>query len=245
MGEQIKTKAIVLHEMPIGDYDKRLLLLTKECGKVTVFVKGARRPKNKLLAASQIFAYGDYMLTKGKNNYYINQADIIESFQYLQQDMEDLTYGMFFLEFASYVSQEEMSNPSFMYLVLLALKAVGKKEGKNRLIAQIFKLRSMVYLGLTPWVADCVICHKTEGLHYFSSMAGGLICKEERTTKDSLFLYKLVKEALIHILTQPVKEVFSLDLIEQDLRILEKVVTQFMDLNLNHRFKTLEFLKLL
>ena len=243
MGRQIKTKGIVLHEMPIGDYDKRLILLTKEQGKVTVFVKGARRSNNKLLAVSQIFAYGDFVLAQGKNSYNVYQADLIESFHYLRTDIEVMTYGMYMLEFIDFVAKDEMENQSLMHWLLLSLHVLEKKLMPVRLVVRIFELRAMSIIGFTPWLNDCILCHKHE-LKYFSPEEGGVICSDRtHDLRDLIRLHEGTLHAMRYVLTQPLKNAYSFELEIPELLEFEQIMTQFLWTNFNKKFKTMEFLK--
>ena len=60
MREEIQVTGIILYATLVKEYDKRLVILTKERGKITVFANGARKAVSQLRAASQSFVMGTF-----------------------------------------------------------------------------------------------------------------------------------------------------------------------------------------
>ena len=75
-----KTKGIILAEHNLGDFDKMLTILTPGFGKISCVAKGARRPNSSLLAGTQLFCFGEYLMFKGTTTYHINSCETIEIF---------------------------------------------------------------------------------------------------------------------------------------------------------------------
>ena len=150
MQELVNVTAIVLSSTPVGEYDRRVVLLTKERGKITAFAKGARRQTSKLIAATNLFAFGEFKLYPGRSSYTITDVQIQNYFEELRIDFEGAYYGMFFLEVCDYYTRENNDEKEFLKLVYQSLKALSVKSLNRKLVQCIFEMKAMVINGEFP-----------------------------------------------------------------------------------------------
>ena len=105
MQDYIWVTGIILKQSLVGEYDRRISLLTKEKGKVAAFARGARKPGNRLAAATNPFSFGSFRLYEGRNAYTLAEADIRNYFEELRSDYIGACYGMYFAEVTDFCWQ--------------------------------------------------------------------------------------------------------------------------------------------
>ena len=131
MRESITLLGMVLTAAPSGDYDRRLVLLTTERGKITAFAHGARRQGSSLMACSRTFVFGRFTLYEGRSAYNLQSAQVINYFEELSADIEGACYGSYFLELAGLCSGENEDATELLKLVYQSLRALLKPAIPN------------------------------------------------------------------------------------------------------------------
>ena len=69
--EPLKVNGLIIREISVGESDKLVTILTDTMGKITVSCKGVRNIKSKRIAASQLFSYGEFLLSVRASKYYL------------------------------------------------------------------------------------------------------------------------------------------------------------------------------
>ena len=155
----IKVKGIILSESNMGDYDKMLTMLTPNLGKISCSAKGARRPQSALLAGTQLFCFGDYLLYKGTSTYHINSCEPIEMFYKLRTDLDKLETAIDINKIILEVTNENENSYNILQLYLNTLYVISETDKDLKLTESIFKLRLLSLIGFKPRIDKCINCN--------------------------------------------------------------------------------------
>ena len=236
--ETVKVKGVILSENNMGDYDKMLTMLTPNFGKISCVAKGARRPKSALLAGTQMFCFGEYMMYQGTSTYHINSCETIEIFYKLRTDLEKLKYAIHINKIVQDVTEENENCFNIMQLYLNALYTISETDKDLDLTISIFKLRLLCILGYTPRILSCTNCKEKDNLSYFSIKDNGFKCEAcARQDKSSLQMSESTKNAIKYTITAPAKKLFSFNLINESLEEFKLICKIYFNEKLEKEYK--------
>lgn len=199
MAKNLKVNGIVIAESNFGDSDKMLTILTPNLGKINCTAKGARRTKSQLLAATQVFTFGEYLLFKGGDTYTINSCETIEMFYNLRTDLDKLTYASHITKIINDITTENQNSFHILKLYLNTLYVIAETDKNLDLITSVFKMRLMKIIGFSPNVSECVSCKSKVNLTAFSFKDNGFKCENCRKQDTGSFrISEATKNAIIY-----------------------------------------------
>lgn len=241
---QITVTGMVTASAPLGEYDRRIVLLTKERGKISAFARGARKPTSVLVGVTSPFTFGTFTLYEGRTSYTLMSASVSNYFEELRQDIEGAYYGFYFLEFANFYAREANDETMLLKLLYQTFRALTNPHVPNRLIRCIYELKVLCINGEGPQMSACVCCGNAEGEYKFSVKRGGLVCENcKNRASDKRLLRPSTLYAMQYIVLSPVEKLYTFIVKEEVLNELENVVTAYLEEYVGKSFKSLEILE--
>lgn len=243
MGETITLTGMVLSAMPVGEYDKRLVILTKERGRISAFARGARRPNSPYMAGSRPFSFGEFELYEGRSSYTVSSMSIANYFSELAGDVEGALYGFYFLELAEYYTRENVDESQMLKLLYQSLRALMNEHLPDNLVRVVYELKAMSLSGVYPQVFSCTGCGGTQGPWVFDTEKGGLRCGTCAGSGRGLPVSEAAVYTMQYIISSTIEKLYTFRVSEDVLGELRTAVGQFAGKNMDRKMKSLEILQ--
>lgn len=161
MSRTYKATGINLKSMPLGESDRLLTILTQEFGLVRAVAPGARKHNSKLGGRSGMFVVNQLLIAQGRSLDKITQAETIESYPALSQDLGKLAASQYLAEMVMCQALSEQPQAELFCLLNEHLQRLENlpKSAEFLLLAHlsqaIFHLLALA--GVTPQVQVCCL----------------------------------------------------------------------------------------
>lgn len=183
MSGTYKALGINLKSAPLGESDRLLTVLTEEFGLVRAVAPGARKHKSSLGGRSGLFVVNHLLIAKGKSLDKITQAETLESYPGLSQNLSKLTAAQYLAELVLCQALSDQPQPELLALLREHLSRLETSPAQLTipcLVQAIFHL--LTFAGLSPQVQTCCVtqqpvCPNFNDLEWrigFSVVAGGV-----------------------------------------------------------------------
>lgn len=176
----ITTQAIVLRHADYREHDRMLTLLSPAMGRVEALSRGCKRPQSPLLAASEWFALGEYVLYAGKGRMTVTSCSLTDSFFPLRTDYDRLRYATYLLSIAEAAAQPGERAVELFTLLARSLMRLSYGNQDMRAVTAAFLLHFSAISGYRPRLSHCVRCGKRledADIRWMDIENGGLLCE--------------------------------------------------------------------
>ncbi len=194
-----RTEGVVLRHREYGEADRILTMYTPDMGKIVVIAKGVRKPTSRKAGHLEPFTRVSVLLAQGSTWDIVTQADSVQAFAHLREDLRLLAYASYFVELVDRFSSEGEANELLYDLLVMALERLDAGD-RPELLARFFELHVLGLEGYQPQLHRCVVCGAELGPEdsFFSVEMGGVLCPRcgERTPRVvplSLGAFKLLR----------------------------------------------------
>jgi DNA repair protein RecO (recombination protein O) len=130
MDETYATKAIVLNRQPFRENDSRVILYSRDRGKLELIARGTKKINSKLAGHLEPLSLSSIMVVRGRQFDYIGGAAAINCFIDLKSDLAKLAAAGQAVKATSELIKTGIDD-NYIYLLLLDfLEILNKKTGE-------------------------------------------------------------------------------------------------------------------
>ncbi|MEW6154909.1 MAG: DNA repair protein RecO [Actinomycetota bacterium] len=166
---------VVLRTMRLGEADRIVTFLTGGRGKVRAVAKGVRKTKSRFGGRLEPMTHVSLLLYEGRELDIVTQAETLDSFRDLREDLDRLGKATSLLEVADQVAQERHAAPRLYSMLLGALRALSAHDGP--MLVPAFFLKVLSLEGFHPVLDQCAGCGTAGELVAFDVAEGGALCR--------------------------------------------------------------------
>lgn len=166
---------VVLRTYRLGEADRIVVIMTEGHGKVRAVAKGVRKARSKFGSRLEPGSHVHLQFHEGRNLDIVTQADSVESFQEIREDLDRLAASAVVLEAVDQLAQERSRDRRLYTMTVGALRTLRDRPGPAVVPAFLFRLLAADGVGLD--LSVCMSCGDDVRLVAVDLAAGGGVCR--------------------------------------------------------------------
>ncbi len=192
---------LILREIPTGESDKLLTVLTAE-GRFLMTAKGARSSRSKVTSLCTIFTYGNFEYYEKNGRRWLSSGSVLENFLGMNSELEGIALASYLSQVAHEITEENIDCSEVLRMTLNSLHLIKKQTKPYWQIKAVFEVFAVVQSGYVPDLSGCASCgaQAHESL-WLDVMNGALVCGDcLRKRAGNLALPEFDEEGVRNIL---------------------------------------------
>jgi len=184
-----RTPAVILKRMDLGEADRIVTLFSRDEGKIRAVAKGSRRTMSRSAGHLEPFTLSDVLFAVGRELDVISQADTLEAFRAVRENLELTTHAYYLAEVVDLLTEDRMENRAVFDTLVDGLHNLAAASDV-KLVLIVFHVKLLEALGYRPELRECVTCRAAiePDRNHFSALLGGVLCARcgprEATARD-------------------------------------------------------------
>ena len=240
----LRSEAVVLRRTDFAEADRLVTLYTRDFGKLKAIAKGARKPQSRKTGHVELFMRSNFLIATGKDLGIITQAEMVEAYAPLRDDLIKATYASYAVELLDRFTVEEDKNLSLYKLIADGLGWFAY-TADFLLAARYYELHVLELSGFQPQLFFCVSCGENieEQDQFFSAELGGVLCPDcHEADRRAQPISAVAVKVLRYLQTRPWDTVKVLQLKRPLHSELENIMYHYLTYILERNLKSVDFL---
>lgn len=233
MTEIIKTSGFVLRKIDYGDTSKIISVFSKDFGKISGILKGAKSAKSNKGGLTDLINHIELVLYKKSNRdlHAVTQVHLINNFRDIKENLEKLKYASAVLELVQKLTLENEVHPRLYTGIEKILKLISQESFEKELFTKflMFFINEIGFgINLTE-CNDCRVNIESDNRYYFDFERGFLCGKCKISTYNTVEISKELFKMFVCLSSKQNQKHVNIETLEKIISLIEKYIKFHID----------------
>lgn len=238
-----KVEGVIIRTQDYGETHVIATLFTDKLGKLGVLARGAKKPKSRMSAVSQLFIHGEFLIRTGRGLATLIQGEVVNSHRKIRENIIQTAYASYVAELTDKLLDEKRPNHYIYQQFISTLK--GLTEGKDPLVlTMVYEMKLYKLAGFAPTLDHCQNCAGTTDFTGFSIKEGGILCRRCLSVDPHHSPINQTQLKLLRLFSEvDIERIANISVKDVNKNVIKNILEQFYETYGGLTLKSRRFLK--